>query len=108
MSDPNDRDRQQRELMEELRHDAELRAESRRLKEQTGPPMPTRYEQAALRHARFEHLAPGTYYGEIPGFPGKGVWGMRHPCHLSGGAPIGIRRRHRRPPRARRISLPDI
>jgi predicted RNase H-like HicB family nuclease len=38
--------------------------------------MPTQYEQAALRHARFEHLATGTYYGEIPGFPGKGVWGM--------------------------------
>ena len=40
--------------------------------------MPTRYEQAAMamRHARFEHLATGTYYGEIPGFPGTGVWGM--------------------------------
>jgi predicted RNase H-like HicB family nuclease len=76
MSDPTDRDRQQRELTEELRHDADLRAESRRLNEETAPPMPTLYEQAALRHARFEHLATGTYYGEIPGFPGKGVWGM--------------------------------
>ena len=38
--------------------------------------MLTPYEQAALRHARFERLASGTYYGEIPGFPGKGVWGM--------------------------------
>jgi predicted RNase H-like HicB family nuclease len=76
MSDPNDRDRQQRELTEELRHDADLRAESRRFKEETAPPMPTRYEQAAMRHARFEHLASGTYHGEIPGFPGTGVWGM--------------------------------
>ena len=38
--------------------------------------MLTHYEQAALRHARFERLASGTYYGEIPGVPGKGVWGM--------------------------------
>ncbi len=31
MRDPNDRDRQQRELTEELRHDAQLRAERKRL-----------------------------------------------------------------------------
>ena len=76
MPDRQDRDRQQRELTEELRHDADRRAARRRLEEETAPPLPTRYAQAALRHARFERLATGTYYGEIPGFPGKGVWGM--------------------------------
>jgi predicted RNase H-like HicB family nuclease len=76
MRDPHDRDRQQRELTEELRRSAEARAERKRLKEETAPRVPTLYEQAAMRHARFEHLASGTYHGEIPGFPGKGVWGM--------------------------------
>ena len=34
MNDPNDRDRQQRELTEELRHDAVLRATHKRLQEE--------------------------------------------------------------------------
>ncbi len=34
MTDPHDRDRQQRELTEELRHDADLRADRKRLEEE--------------------------------------------------------------------------
>jgi len=30
------------------------------------------YIQAAMRHATYETLADGTYYGSIPGF--QGVW----------------------------------
>ena len=32
--------------------------------------MLTNYVQAAMRKARYEILDDGTYYGEIPGFPG--------------------------------------
>jgi len=32
--------------------------------------MLTSYVQAAMRKARYEILDDGTYYGEIPGFPG--------------------------------------
>ena len=32
--------------------------------------MLTNYVQAAIRKARYEILDDGTYYGEIPGFPG--------------------------------------
>lgn len=28
------------------------------------------YIRAAMRHARYEMLSDGTYYGEIPGFQG--------------------------------------
>ncbi len=38
MRDPNERDRQQRDLTEELRHDAELRAARKRLEEAHQPP----------------------------------------------------------------------
>ena len=38
MTDPNDRDRQQRELIEELRHDVELRATRKRLEEERQRP----------------------------------------------------------------------
>ena len=34
LTDPNDRDRQQRELTEELEHDAEMRAARKRLEEE--------------------------------------------------------------------------
>lgn len=30
----------------------------------------TDYIHAAMRHARYEKLSDGTYYGEIPGFQG--------------------------------------
>ncbi|MCS7190312.1 MAG: type II toxin-antitoxin system HicB family antitoxin [Fimbriimonadales bacterium] len=30
----------------------------------------TDYIRAAMRHARYEILSDGTYYGEIPGFQG--------------------------------------
>ncbi len=30
----------------------------------------TNYIQSAMRHARYEILPEGTYYGEIPGFQG--------------------------------------
>jgi len=32
--------------------------------------MLTSYVQAAMRKARYDILEDGTYYGEIPGFPG--------------------------------------
>ncbi len=32
--------------------------------------MLTAYIQAAMRHAQYEILEDGSYYGEIPGFPG--------------------------------------
>lgn len=34
--------------------------------------MLTNYIRAAMRHARYEILPEGTFYGEIPGF--NGVW----------------------------------
>ncbi len=34
--------------------------------------MLTKYIQAAMRHATYEILPDGTFYGEIPGF--QGVW----------------------------------
>ena len=41
MPDPSDRDRQQRELTEELQHDAELRAARKRLDEEHPRPEPS-------------------------------------------------------------------
>ena len=32
--------------------------------------MLTAYIQSAMRHAKYEILSDGTYYGEIPGFQG--------------------------------------
>jgi predicted RNase H-like HicB family nuclease len=32
--------------------------------------MLTSYIQSAMRHAKYEILSDGTYYGEIPGFQG--------------------------------------
>jgi hypothetical protein len=49
MSTSDDRDRQQRELTEELRHDADLRAERKRLKEE--------YQRDAAQTE--EHIVPG-------------------------------------------------
>ena len=38
--------------------------------------MPTRYTQASMRQAHYEQRTDGTYYGEIAGFPGDGVWAI--------------------------------
>ncbi len=38
--------------------------------------MPAHYTQAAMRHARYEQRPDGSYYGEIAGFPGDGVWAL--------------------------------
>lgn len=32
----------------------------------------TEYVEAAMRHARYERIEDGTYFGEIPGF--DGLW----------------------------------
>lgn len=39
-------------------------------KESWRPVLLTNYIQSAMRHARYEILPEGTYYGEIPGFQG--------------------------------------
>jgi hypothetical protein len=38
--------------------------------------MSTPYIDAAMRHAQFVERRGGTYYAEIAGFPGDGVWAI--------------------------------
>ncbi len=53
--------------------------------------MPARYTEAAMRHAHYEQRPDGSYYGEIAGFPGDGVWALgRTPADCQEGLELAL------------------